>query len=318
MFDLFTFGEAMALFLSQDTDDVVSAKVFARSTAGAEANVAVALTRLGLKVYFYTHLGEDQLGTALINDFNHEGVDVSGVKRVAEFTGSMARNPGTSRPVEATYLRKGSAASTIASSDMNVDVISQSRWVHTTGITCAISQSAAQAVKFALETAREKKIPCSLDLNIRRKLWSEEEARGVLEPLAHDVDLLIGGEDEYQLIFGQLDPRKSIEIAHHRGCAVVVMTKGDQPIRYSINGEYGEIVPPKVHAIDPVGSGDAFTGGVIAGLLSGLRPVEAIIQGSISGARVASFFGDWAGLPTGAHGRTDPAIIAEITGGAKR
>lgn len=315
--DLYTFGEAMALFLAQDTDNVVDAKIFRRSSAGAEGNVAVAVSRLGLKAYFFTHFGADELGTAVLNDFIAEGVDVSGVKRVPEFTGTMIRNPGSSRAVEATYLRKGSAASTITPSDIDYEIIRASRWVHTTGITCAISRSAAESVKFTLEKSREFGTARSLDLNIRRKLWSEHQARVVVEPLAHDMELLIGGEDEYAVIFGQADPRRAISLAHSRGCRIVIMTKGDQPIRYSINGEYGELEPPKVIAVDPVGSGDAFTGGVIAGLLGGLDPLAAIRQGSISGARVASQFGDWAGLPTGVNGRTDPAIVAELIGGAK-
>jgi 2-dehydro-3-deoxygluconokinase len=315
--DLYTFGEAMALFLTQDTDSVVDAKVFRRSSAGAEGNVAVAVSRLGLNAHFFSHFGVDELGTAVINDFIAEGVDVSGVKRVSEFTGTMIRNPGTWRPVEATYLRAGSAASTITPADINGELIRASRWVHTTGITCAISLSAAASVKYGLEKSREYGIRRSFDLNIRRKLWSPEQARVILEPLAQNVNLLIGGEDEYRIVFGEPDPRKVLALAHSRGCEMVIMTKGDQPIRYSINGEYGEITPPRVKAVDPVGSGDAFTGGVIAGLLAGLSLVEAIKQGSISGARVASHFGDWAGLPTGVGGRIDPAIITEMTEGAK-
>jgi 2-dehydro-3-deoxygluconokinase len=315
--DLYTFGEAMALFLTQDTDNVVDAKVFRRSSAGAEGNVAVALSRLGLKAHFFSHFGADELGTAVLHDFIAEGVDVSGVKRVPEFTGAIIRNPGTSRPVETTYLRAGSAASTISPTDIDVELIRASRWVHTTGITCAISTSAADSVKHSLDKSREYGVARSLDLNIRRKLWSEKQARVVLEPLAHDMELLIGGEDEFCVVFGQSDPQKAISLAHSRGCKMVIMTKGDQPIRYSINGQYGEITPPKVEAVDPVGSGDAFTGGVIAGLLGGLGPLDSIRQGSISGARVASQFGDWAGLPTGVGGRTDPAIISEIIGGAQ-
>ena len=315
--DLYTFGEAMALFLSSDTDDVVTAKSFSRSTAGAEGNVAVGVSRLGLNAHFYTHFGNDELGTAILNDFKAEGVDVSAVKRVPEFTGTMIRNPGTSRAVEATYLRKGAAASTISRDDIDIEMIKNSRWVHATGITCAISDSAAGAVEHALQAARQNNISASFDLNIRRKLWSVEKARSVLEPLAHDVELLIGGQDEYEVVFGESDPRQAIEVAHGRGCSIVIMTNADQPIRFSINGHYSEITPPRVTAVDPVGSGDAFTGGVIAGLLSGLPAMDAIIQGSVSGARVASHFGDWAGLPTGIKGRTDPAIIAQMTQGGR-
>ena len=78
-----------------------------------------------------------------------------------------------------------------------------------------------------------------------------------------------------------------------------LMTKADQLLRYSVDGEYGQITPPKVVSVDPVGSGDAFTGGAIAGLLSGLTVDKALTQGSIRGASVASMFGDWTGIPRG-------------------
>jgi 2-dehydro-3-deoxygluconokinase len=90
------------------------------------------------------------------------------------------------------------------------------------------------------------------------------------------------------------------------------MTKGDQIMRYAIDGEYGEITPPKVVAVDPVGSGDAFTGGTIAGLLSGMGAFDALTQGSICGALVASMFGDWTGIPTGAAGVVGKEISQKI------
>jgi sugar/nucleoside kinase (ribokinase family) len=92
------------------------------------------------------------------------------------------------------------------------------------------------------------------------------------------------------------------------------MTKGDQKMRYSIDGNYEEITPPKVVAVDPVGSGDAFTGGVIAGLLSGMSSKGALEQGSICGAAVASMFGDWTGIPTGVAGVIDKEISKKVRG----
>jgi 2-dehydro-3-deoxygluconokinase len=214
----------------------------------------------------------------------------------------MVRNPGKTAPVEISYLRKGSAASTIEPSDILDSYISSSRWLHTTGITCAISQSGAATVKHALKMAASLGIKSSFDLNLRRKLWSEEDARKTLQPLAENIEFLIGGEDEYQVVFGSSDAKKVLVEANNRGCKIAVMTKGDQPMRYAIGGQYGEIIPPKVVSVDPVGSGDAFTGGAIAGLLSGMSAVDALTQGSICGALVASMFGDWSGIPTGSAG----------------
>ena len=263
---------------------------------------------------YYSRFGNDQLGSVMLADIEAEGVDVSLAKRVDSFTGAMVRNPGKSAPVEISYLRKGSAASTIQPSDILDSYISSTKWLHATGITCAISESGAKTVKHALEKASQLKVKSSFDLNIRRKLWSEEQARKVLEPLAHDVELLIGGEDEYQAVFGQADPKSILAEVNKRGCKIAVMTKGDQKMRFSIDGNYEEITPPKVVAVDPVGSGDAFTGGVISGLLSGMNSKAALEQGSICGALVASMFGDWTGIPSGVGGVIDKAIIEKVRG----
>ena len=292
----------------------MSAAKFERVTAGAEVNVAVALSRLGLKAQYFSRFGNDQLGSVMLADIKAEGVDVSLAKRVDSFTGAMVRNPGKSAPVEISYLRKGSAASTIEPSDILDSYISSTRWLHATGITCAISESGAKTVKHALEKAAQLKIKSSFDLNIRRKLWSEEQARKALEPLAKDVELLIGGEDEYQVVFGKVEPKQILAEVNKRGCKIAVMTKGDQKMRFSIDGNYEEITPPKVVAVDPVGSGDAFTGGVIAGLLSGMSTTQALEQGSICGALVASMFGDWTGIPSGVAGVIDKEIIQKVRG----
>jgi 2-dehydro-3-deoxygluconokinase len=276
--------------------------------------VAVAISRLGLKSQYFSRFGNDQLGSVMLADIAAEGVDVSLAKRVNSYTGAMVRNPGKSAAVELSYLRKGSAASTIEPADILDTYISSTRWLHATGITCAISQSGADTVKIALEKATAMNIKSSFDLNIRRKLWSEEDAKKVLAPLAKNVDLLIGGEDEYQAVFGAQEPKNVLAEANKRGCKIAVMTKGDQKMRYSIDGNYAELTPPKVLAVDPVGSGDAFTGGVIAGLLSGMSAQQALEQGSICGASVASMFGDWTGIPTGVAGVVNSQIAQKVRG----
>ena len=300
--DLFTFGEALSVFIASDSDSVMSAQKYERVTAGAELNVAVTLSRLGLKSQYFSRFGNDQLGSVMLADIEAEGVDISLAKRVDSFTGAMVRNSGKSQVVEISYLRKGSAASTIEPQDILDSYISSAKWLHTTGITCAISTTGAATVKYALSKAASLGIKSSFDLNIRRRLWSEADAKKVLAPLASNIELLIGGEDEYQVVFGSNEPKKILAEANKRGCRIAVMTKGDQQLRYCVDGNYDEITPPKVIALDPVGSGDAFTGGAIAGLLSGMSVNQALLQGSICGALVASMFGDWTGIPTGELG----------------
>lgn len=303
MADLFTIGEGLAVFLAKDTDSVVSAREFNLLVAGAEANVAVAVARLGLSSMYQTRVGRDQLGDVVIAELLREKVDVSRIKRVDNFTGTMVRNRGTSQPVNATYLRTSSAASTMEPSDLEPSDIASCRWLHVTGITAAISQTARDTVAEALNIAGAVGTKKSFDLNIRRKLWSEARAREVLSGLVENVEVLFGGVDEYQVIWGSHDPKSNLGSAADRGITTAIMTSGAGLMRVLNDGEYFEISPPVVTAVDPVGSGDAFVGGTIAGLLSGLHLHEAVVQGSECGASVAAQIGDWVGLPYGIAGR---------------
>jgi len=302
MADLFTFGEAMALFMSSDTDSVKSAVKYEMSAAGAEGNVAVAARRLGLDVYFQTKLGNDHLGDNVANQFAQEGFETDHFLRVDNYTGALVRNRGISEPLDVTYLRRCSAGSTFAPVDIDVAKLEKSRWLHVTGITAALSDSARDAVAFAMEVARTNKVAISFDLNIRRKLWSAEKASKTLRELVHNVDLITGGVDEYELVFGGKTPAENFELAASKNIKTLIMTAGPEKMRIMHQGEYFEFEPETVKIVDPVGSGDAFISGTICGLLAGLDIHAAIKQGSKCGATVAATMGDWAGMVTGKNG----------------
>jgi 2-dehydro-3-deoxygluconokinase len=302
MSDLYTLGEVMALFLAIDTDDVATAEKFELSVAGAEANVAVAVTRLGLSASLISRVGTDQLGKNILSSLKSEGVHVDGVKTVESYTPALVRNRGQENPIDVTYLRKSSAGSTISVEDIEEQEIASSRWLHVTGISVAISESSASAVSKAMELARKNEIPISFDINLRRKLWSESDASKALRSLIHDVELVVGGVDEYAVVWGSTDPEENLRLASAAGAKTAIMTAGDQKMRIIHDGERFDVTPEVVETVDPVGSGDAFVGGTIAGILGGLQIREAILQGSKCGALVASQLGDWTGLPYGTLG----------------
>ena len=302
MSDLYTLGEMMGLFLATDTDDVATAKKFELFVAGAEANVAVAVTRLGLTASLVARLGTDRLGENILAGLKDEGIRVDGIKRVDSYTPALVRNRGQENPIDVTYLRKSSAGSTISVEDIDDKAIAASRWVHVTGISVAISESAAGAVAKAMELARKNSVPISFDINLRRKLWSEAEASKALRSLIRDVELLVGGVDEFAVIWGSNDPEENLRFAGAAGVRTAIMTAGDQMMRVLHDGERFDVMPDIVPTVDPVGSGDAFVGGTIAGILGGLSLRDAISQGSKCGALVASQLGDWTGLPHGTSG----------------
>ena len=300
--DLFTFGEAMALFMSSDTDSVKTARKYEMSAAGAEGNVAVAAKRLGLDVHFVTKLGDDFLGDNVISQFQSEGIDTTPFIRSENYTGALVRNRGQEEPLDVTYLRRCAAASTFEPKDIDENILAKSRWLHVTGITVALSDSARDSVAHALAIARKHQIQTSFDLNIRRKLWSPEKASTTLRELARDVRLITGGVDEYELVFGSKDPYENLRIATSKNIQTAIMTAGPELVRVLDNGVRFDFEPEVVKTIDPVGSGDAFISGTICGLLGGLDIRQAIKQGSRCGAMVAATMGDWAGMASGVKG----------------
>ena len=127
MSDLYTLGEIMGLFLATDTDDVTTAKKFELFVAGAEANVAVAVTRLGLSASLVTRLGTDHLGKNILAGLKKEGIQIDGVKTVDSYTPALVRNRGRENPIDVTYLRKSSAGSTMSVDDIDEQAIASSQ-----------------------------------------------------------------------------------------------------------------------------------------------------------------------------------------------
>ena len=309
-FDLFTFGETLALFMTTDTDSVITAQNYSMTAAGTEANVAVAAHQLGLKVYFQTKLGPDELGIAVSNKFAEVGLETKHFITCENYTGALVRNHGGTQPFVNTYLRRCSAGSTFAPADLDEAALAKSKWLHVTGISVAISDTSKSAVIRALDVARANKVGISFDLNYRKKLWDEEIASTTLKSIIKDLDVVSGGVDEYEIIFGSKDPEENLSRVAALGVKTAIMTAGPGEMRILHEGRRFDFTPTKVKLVDPVGSGDAFISGTISGLIGGLSIEEAIAQGSKCGAAVAATRGDWALMITGKDG-----VLMSITSG---
>ena len=150
----------------------------------------------------------------------------------------------------------------------------------------------------------------SFDLNYRKKLWDEEIASTTLKSIIKDLDVVSGGVDEYEIIFGSKDPEENLSRVAALGVKTAIMTAGPGEMRILHEGRRFDFTPTKVKLVDPVGSGDAFISGTISGLIGGLSIEDAIAQGSKCGAAVAATRGDWALMITGENG-----VLKAITSG---
>jgi 2-dehydro-3-deoxygluconokinase len=209
------------------------------------------------------------------------------------------------------YRRSGSAGSAVEKGDVGGALDAGPRVLHLTGITPALSEEAAEAVSWAIESACAAGIVVSFDVNFRGRLWSRERAREVLAPLARRATLVIASDDELDLV---APGGEDAAVAHllDQGVQQVAVKRG--PLGATVHSREGRVDAPAlaVTAVDPIGAGDAFTAGLLSGVLDGLEPAGCLARGATTGAFAVSTRGDWEGAPT----RADLALLERHTPGA--
>lgn len=298
-YDVLTLGEALAVFVAEDALPLRRAERVHRVTAGAEVNVAVAASRLGLRACFVGRIGQDLAGEAVLDDLRREDLDVDHVVADPSApTGVIVREASPSS-ARVNYLRSGSAGSRLGPEDLPLDAIGGARLVHVSGVTAALSSSSRAAARDALAHAHDCGVLTSFDLNYRSRLWSADEAIPVLRELSIGRDLLVGGVDEMNMTFGTSDPVVVREMTASR---LVVVSHGGEPVIVADQSGVWQLDVPQVEVEDVVGAGDALVGGTAAGLLAGLTPERAVRQGVLCGSAVVQRLGDWTGLPWGQGG----------------
>lgn len=316
--EVVTLGEAMVALVAAEPGPLAESGTFGRHVAGAEANVAVGLVRLGHATAFIGRVGPDAFGTAIGRRLRGEGVNCSGLAvELGAQTGILIRERRLVGSSEVLYYRRDSAGSRISGTDVEQaadrGLLLGARWMHLTGITPALSASAADAVETALNLARDAGLTISFDVNLRRKLWSEEEARRVLAPLAAQSHVVLGSLDELALL-GEVElateaiddaaATSAADAILRLGPSVAVVKLGSAGALERRRDAGGHLTTarhggyPMSQPLDPVGAGDAFVAGYIAGTLEGLTGEAALALGNACGAAVAASVGDLQGLPT--------------------
>ncbi|MFN7249330.1 MAG: sugar kinase [Anaerobacillus sp.] len=297
--DVITIGETMVLFEPENSPLMRYANTYARKFGGAETNVAIGLIRLGHSAGWISKVGQDEFGKAMVAFIRGEGVDVSQVRfSQGAPTGLYFKEVRSGDNVQVQYFRSGSAASTLSPSDLNEEYIAKAKYLHLTGITPALSESCYETVLAAINIAKSNGVKVIFDPNLRRKLWSEEQARKVLLQLASLADIVLPGVDEGRFMFGESDPKTLGQLFLDQGAKLVVLKVGAKGAYYFTETE-SKLVPgfPVKTVIDPVGAGDGFASGFISGLLDDLPLALAVERANGVGALATQVKGDFEGLP---------------------
>ncbi|MCL2043509.1 MAG: sugar kinase [Treponema sp.] len=298
---IITFGEIMLRLAPEGYYRFVQSQSFGATYGGGEANVAVSLANFGMDAAYVTKLPKHEIGQAAVNSLRQFGVDTSHIVRGGSRVGIYFLEKGASqRPSKVIYDRANSAIATAAETDFNWNAIFDGVcWFHFTGITPALSDSAAAITLNAVKAAREKGITVSCDLNYRKNLWSKEKAGEIMGALMPFVDVCIANEEDAADVFGihAQDTDVTSGSISHEGYKEVAQALIDRfkfkkvaiTLRESISandnnwaamycceGKFYFSRKYAVHIVDRVGGGDSFGAGLIYANLKGLAPQESI------------------------------------------
>jgi 2-dehydro-3-deoxygluconokinase len=303
-----TLGEIMLRLKSPGFERLFQSPVLEATFGGGEANVAASLANYGVEVAFATRLPQNPVGDACISFLRSRAIDTSIISRGGERLGIYFLEAGANqRPSSVVYDRAGSSIANAVPEDWDWDqVFNGAKWFHVTGITPAISQAAADLSLFAVKKAREKGLTVSCDYNYRKNLWKYgKSASEVMIELVKYVDVGIANEEDCQLALGIKIEEVSWEKDIQSGvldtgkykllCEKVLETFPNLKIqaitlRHSYSANHNGwsacmhdrdsfIVGPNYDIkdiVDRVGGGDAFAGGLIYGLISGMSNQDAL------------------------------------------
>ncbi|MBA7656124.1 2-dehydro-3-deoxygluconokinase [subsurface metagenome] len=303
-----TFGEIMLRLKSPGKMRFMQVPEFEATFGGGEANVAVGLANLGLDTAYISVIPKNAIGDACIRELRKYGVNTDLIVRKGDRLGIYFLEEGSNqRPSVVIYDRIRSAIAEAKPGDIDWDkAFNGASWFHITGITPAISASAAELSLEAVKKAKGKGLTVSLDLNYRGKLWKYGKAAPeVMGELIKYVDIAIGNEEDYQKSLGikvDVDVEKA-EVdasAYEKITSTVLKTypnvkKAAVTLRESFSADYngwsavlnnGErfIVSKRyeIHNIvDRVGGGDTFSAGLIYGL-NNLDGDEAALEFAVA------------------------------------
>jgi len=268
---------------------------------GAEANVAVALSRFGFKTEVVTRLPDNDIGKAAIETMHKHGVGTENIKIGGERIGVYYIEKGASqRPSKVIYDRKNTAISEAERNDFDWEKIMEgaSAFIFT-GITAALGKNLPSIIEDACVVAKKKNVMVFCDLNYRKNLWSPEEAQSVMKNIVKNVDVLIGNEEDTEKVLGikagetnvtegKLDLKSYEKVAENLkklyGFKFIATTLRTS-ISASDNGwagmlySDGKIFHSKkynIRLVDRVGGGDSFASGLMYAILSGYENQRAL------------------------------------------
>ncbi len=259
---LFAMGEALIDFIPQNSGmPIKEVGAFIPAVGGAPANVCGAFTKLGGKSAMITQLGADPFGDKIVEEFKKHGIDCSYVLRTDKANTSLAfvaLEENGNR--EFSFYRKPGADMLYPKEALKKEWFEHGFGFHF----CSVSLGEfpmKEAHRQAITYAREAGLLISFDPNLRPALWdSEEKMVEAVRDFYQEADILKVSDEELEIITGEKEETKAMEVLFHGNVKLVIYTKGSEGAEAYTKNVHASVTGNKVNAIDTTGAGDGFIG----------------------------------------------------------
>lgn len=283
--DLVCMGEPMLELNQSET------ALFRAGHGGDTSNAAIAAARQGARVAYLTAIGADAGGNSFLDLWQSEGIDTTHVVRDAINPTAVYLVHHSPAGHEFQYYRQGSAASAYAPAHVPDDAIRGAKILFASGISQAISNSAADAVFHAIDVARHAGVRVAYDTNYRPRLWPPARASAIIHAAISQSSIALPGLDDATALTGLSDPDAIVDFYLHLGPSLVALKMGAQGILLATPHERLRIAPFPVQPIDATGAGDTFCGSFLARLIAGDKPPEAAAYAACAAALSTTGYG---------------------------
>lgn len=305
--DLVSFGEVMLRLSPPDKEKISHGSIFEKNAGGSELNVAAGAAYLGCKTAIITKLPDNKIGRFIQYKIRYSNVsddyvlsDKSETQRLGVYYYETGAYPRKSSVI---YDRANSSMNSIDIDEIDPEVYSNTKLFHISGVSLALSGNIRKTGLELIKKFKENGAAISFDVNYRASLWSEEEAKEVILSILPYVDVLFISEETSRRMMGKTGTMKEImkEYCTEYGCKVVLTTQREviSPTKHNFGSMiycndkyYTQEHYKNIEIVDRLGSGDAYVGGALFGLLKYQDCQKALEFGNAMGAVKNTINGD--------------------------
>lgn len=306
-FDIIGLGEVMLRLSAPGREKISQSASFDKGAAGTELNVTSGAAMLGARSALITKLPKNKVGHYIRRAIRYGDVsddyvvyDESETKRLGIYYYESGAYPRKSAVI---YDRAGSSATTLVPQEIPADIYGKAKVFHMSGITLAIGENLRATAIEVMKRFKAAGAYISFDVNYRATLWSEEEARRVVEAVLPYVDFLFVSEETSRRMMGRTGTLDEIMTGYTKdyGCKLVATTRREvvSPLRHNFSSRiyydgkfYTEPAYTGIEVVDRIGSGDAYVAGVLYGIVKGLDMQRALEIGNALSATKNTTIGD--------------------------